>query len=98
MNRGFSRRMCELQVPVQLTAGTETTATAIRSTLLHIITAPEVYRKLRLEIDNAIGKGQVSTPIKFSEAKELPYVSVRLPFSLQSLIDYVANHQIGCRL
>ncbi|RSL40468.1 hypothetical protein CEP54_016108 [Fusarium duplospermum] len=74
MNRGFSQRLCELQVPVQLTTGTETTATAIRSTLLHIITPPEVYRKLKDEIDDAIANGKISSPIKFREAKELPYV------------------------
>ncbi|EXJ66480.1 uncharacterized protein A1O5_10632 [Cladophialophora psammophila CBS 110553] len=75
MNHGFSQRMCELQVPVQLTAGTETTATAIRSTLLHLLTSPRAYAKLQNEIDQAIANGGLSTPISFREAKDLPYVS-----------------------
>jgi len=51
-------------------AGSDTTATAIRSTFLHMIMNPRVVSKLRAEINNA----SISSPIKYSEAKDLPYL------------------------
>ncbi|PCD26096.1 hypothetical protein AU210_012528 [Fusarium oxysporum f. sp. radicis-cucumerinum] len=79
INRGHTQRMCELQVPVLLTAGTETTATAIRSIIFHVIAAPDAYRKLQNEIDTAVADGRITTsPISFKEAKDLPYVAASI--------------------
>ena len=55
-------------------AGAETTATAMRSILLAIILHPQVYRKLKDEIHEAVQRRLVSTPIKNSEARHLPYL------------------------
>ena len=55
-------------------AGSDTTSTAIRSIFLFLITAPLVYTKLMKEIDEAIGNGRISTPVKDEEAKDLPYL------------------------
>lgn len=55
-------------------AGSDNTATAIRSTLLHLITAPRILGKLLAEIDTAIASGRVSDPITNAEAKALPYL------------------------
>ncbi|KAL4792674.1 cytochrome P450 [Aspergillus venezuelensis] len=62
----------------QIVAGSDTTAGAIRGTLLHLMTNPRVYLKLQDEIDNAIasglapatGKGLIST----AETRQLPYL------------------------
>lgn len=51
-------------------AGNDTTATAIRGTMLHIITNPRVLEKLRAEISAA----NVSSPISNAEASKLPYL------------------------
>jgi cytochrome P450 len=51
-------------------AGADTTATAIRSTFLNIITNPRILSKLQTEISTA----PISTPILDSEAKKLPYL------------------------
>jgi cytochrome P450 len=60
---------------LQILAGADTSATAIRATLLHVITHPTVYSKLRSEIDSAAAKGLISSPvIRDSEAHELPYL------------------------
>jgi cytochrome P450 len=56
-------------------AGSDTTATAIRVTLLHVMTNPRVYNTLRAEIDAADRENRLSKPvIRESEAKTLPYL------------------------
>jgi cytochrome P450 len=60
-------------------AGSETTASALRITLLHLISAPAVYHKLKQAIAEAIRDGKASSPIKFEEAKRIPYLQVSYP-------------------
>ncbi len=55
-------------------AGSDTTATAVRSTMLQLITHPDVYVKLRAEIDRAITENRISAPISDIEARRLPYL------------------------
>ena len=55
-------------------AGSDTTATAIRATLLYLITTPRVLWRLRAEIDEAVNNSRISNPIKDSEARALPYL------------------------
>jgi hypothetical protein len=57
-------------------AGSDTTAAVIRVTMLHIMSSPQVYQKLKEEIRSAIKEGKVSTPITNAEAKTLPYLQV----------------------
>jgi cytochrome P450 len=51
-------------------AGSDTTATAIRTTFLYVITNPRILSKLRAEISAS----SISSPIRDSEAKKLPYL------------------------
>lgn len=48
--------------------GSDTTSTAVQSTLLVIILNPLVYAKIRAEIDTAVANGLVSLPIQKYEA------------------------------
>ena len=57
-------------------AGSDTTATAIRATLLNLVTSKRVYEKLQREIDDAAAQGRISSPITHEEAKQLPYLQV----------------------
>jgi cytochrome P450 len=57
-----------------IVAGTESTASAIRSTLIHTITCPPVYYQLKEEIALAVKQGRASLPITMAEAKQLPYL------------------------
>jgi cytochrome P450 len=41
---------------------------------LHVVTSPTVYAKLRSELDQGIQNSAVSSPIKDSEARQLPYL------------------------
>lgn len=60
---------------LQILAGADTTATAIRATMLHIITNPAAYKKLQAEIDQAVQSGRISSPvIQEAEAQELKYL------------------------
>lgn len=50
----------------------------MRMTLLSLMTNPTAYRKLKEETQKAVQSGLVSEPITFAEAKELPYLTVRI--------------------
>ena len=55
-------------------AGSDTTATSTRATLLNIITNPVVYTRLQKEVDESISAGAISCPIQVEEAAKLPYL------------------------
>ncbi|KAK4169772.1 putative cytochrome P450 E-class, group IV [Cladorrhinum sp. PSN259] len=74
VRHGLTKRQCETEALIQIVAGSDTTATAIRATLLFIMTTPRVYNALREEIDKAVGSAKVSNPITNAEALELPYL------------------------
>jgi cytochrome P450 len=59
-----------LKAPESRIAVSGTTATAVRATLLHIITIPRVHEKLLAEIFGAT----LLSPISDAEAKKLPYL------------------------
>ncbi|MCJ1404234.1 hypothetical protein MMC11_007459 [Xylographa trunciseda] len=75
LQHGVDRDQVESEITVSLFAGSDTTATAIRATLLNIITNPPIYAKLQREIDDAIARGAISSTIQSEEAvRELPYL------------------------
>ncbi|MCJ1362717.1 hypothetical protein MMC16_001823 [Acarospora aff. strigata] len=74
IRHGLSQREAESEVLAQIVAGSDTTATALRVTLLHIITNPRVYNTLNSEILSASQNQQISSPITDIEAKDLPYL------------------------
>ncbi|KAK6223056.1 cytochrome P450 [Colletotrichum tabaci] len=69
--RGLTQAEAESEILMQLLAGSDTTATAIRATLLHIITSPRVTAALRAEIDAA---GLSRAVVSEAEAREMPYL------------------------
>lgn len=82
VRHGVTQRECEIEVPFQLVAGSDTTATAIRGTMLHLASTRHAYAKLQMEIDNAVAEGRISSPIKNEEAKHLEYLQVCIPSPL----------------
>ncbi|KAI1327688.1 cytochrome P450 [Xylariaceae sp. FL0255] len=78
ISHGLTRRECELELAVQVPAGSETSTTAIRAILLHLLSSPQAYQKLRNEIDDGIRDGRISSPITNEEAKRLPYLQAVL--------------------
>jgi len=74
MKNGLTQRECELEVAVQVPAGSETSTTAIRSIMLYILSSARVHSKLKEEIAQGIREGRISKPITQNEARELPYL------------------------
>ncbi|CAJ2507174.1 Uu.00g083600.m01.CDS01 [Anthostomella pinea] len=74
LRHGISQRQAESEVMFQIVAGSDTTATALRGTMLLILLTPRVYRCLQQEIDTAVTEGRLSTPMKADEAKQLRYL------------------------
>ncbi|EON97694.1 putative pisatin demethylase protein [Phaeoacremonium minimum UCRPA7] len=71
---GLTREEAEGETLVQIIAGSDTTATAIRTTLLYLIASPLAYGKLTQEIRTAASEGRLSNPITDAEARTLPYL------------------------
>lgn len=55
-------------------AGSDTTATALSSVFYHLHKHPAALAKLRQEIDAALAEGRLTRPIRYSEARKLPFL------------------------
>lgn len=62
-----------------MTAGSDTTGSAIRNIMLHLMTSPQHYRALKDTVSRAITDGTVSSPITQEQARKLPYLQVSQP-------------------
>jgi cytochrome P450 len=76
LKHGLSPAEAELDLSLQMPAGTETSISTIRAILLYVMTTPVVYQKVKKEIVDGIRNGRISNPITNEEAKELPYLQV----------------------
>lgn len=74
MRHGMTQKEIEVETIIELAAGSDTTATAIRATMLYIITTPRVYCRLKAEIRTAAALGNLSFPISNDQSKALPYL------------------------
>lgn len=71
---GLTREEAEGETLVQIIAGSDTTATAIRSTMLHLMSSPQSYIRLATEVREASAQGSISSPITYAEARTLRYL------------------------
>ncbi|TID15189.1 cytochrome P450 [Venturia nashicola] len=74
LRHGLSQTEAESETVLQIMAGSDTSATIIRAAFLNILTSPSILSKLRSEIDEGIANGQISSPVKDSEARKLTYL------------------------
>ncbi|KAK8214786.1 hypothetical protein M8818_002369 [Zalaria obscura] len=75
INRGMTKEQLESETLTQITAGSDSTASALRMTLHHITTTPACLDRLLSEARTAISRGQISRPvIRDAEARRLPYL------------------------
>lgn len=75
INRGLTQAELESETLTQITAGSDSTASALRIGLHFISTSPPVLERLLAELNAGIAAGKVSRPvIKDSEARQLPYL------------------------
>lgn len=75
---GLGKEQCQIELLTTIVAGSDTTSSATRLTLLYLMTCPRVYYKLKGVIAQAIREGQVSNPISQAEARKIPYLQVRI--------------------
>lgn len=71
---GLVQADAEGEAVVQIIAGSDTSATAIRSTLLFLMASPHAYTRLQHEIDTGVAAGRISSPITDAEARAFPYL------------------------
>ncbi|KAK1476984.1 hypothetical protein CCUS01_16700 [Colletotrichum cuscutae] len=71
---GLTQEEAESEILLQIIAGSDTTATAIRATLLYIITNPRVHNKLLAEILSKYNTTARRPIISDAEARNLPYL------------------------
>ncbi|KAJ5417304.1 uncharacterized protein N7487_000854 [Penicillium crustosum] len=78
MRHGLAGDELRTEALEQILAGSETTASAIRGTLLYIMTNPRVYFKLQQEVDDAVHRGLAPSMseglVTAAQAKGLPYL------------------------
>lgn len=78
LQHGLTREEAKQESILNMTAGSDTTATTIRATLLCIITNPRVYRILVDEIDGATANGIIPSEagmvVSEAQARSLPYL------------------------
>ncbi|KAI0505181.1 cytochrome P450 [Xylaria bambusicola] len=75
---GLTEAECQTEGFFMFVAGSETTASALRMILFHLIATPVAYNRLKKEMMTAIERGRVSNPITAAEAKELQYLQAVL--------------------
>ncbi|CAN9307344.1 unnamed protein product [Alternaria sp. RS040] len=74
MAKGFTEEECQSEGLFLLLAGSESTANAMRSILVHTMSSPAVYNRLVTEIQNAVRAENVSYPVALEQARRLPYL------------------------
>ncbi|KAK1977679.1 cytochrome P450 [Colletotrichum cereale] len=74
LRNGVTYKELVAEIFLELIAGSDSTATAIRMTMLCLLTTPTALHRLRQEMATGITKGFISSPIRDVEARQLPYL------------------------
>lgn len=74
IRHGLTEEEASGEALLQVVAGSDTSASTIRIVMLSLLTNPAAYRRLQAEIDEGVASGNISSPIKDSEARRLPYL------------------------
>ncbi|KAK5238757.1 hypothetical protein LTR47_000500 [Exophiala xenobiotica] len=64
----------EMEAVVALFAGSDTTASALRSMFYYLLKNPATYQALRKEIDDMDAQRELSSKISFAESNKMPYL------------------------
>lgn len=74
MSKGLSQEQCEVEAPLQIFAGSDSTSTVFRNTMFLLAGNARAYGQLRSEVDNAVAGGQISDPVSYEATKKLQYL------------------------
>jgi cytochrome P450 len=97
IRHGLNTEELRTEATLQILAGSDTTATAIRGTMLYIVSNPPVYLKLQKEIDAAVASGiPPGTIVSDAAARELPYLQavLREGFRIHPPVTDIAPKQV----
>ncbi|KAI0541820.1 cytochrome protein [Xylaria digitata] len=86
MKKGLSGEDLKNENILQVVAGSDTTAGALRGTMLYLLTNPRVYKALQAEIDEAVASGKAPRAphiITSQQAKELKYLQAIIKESMR---------------
>ncbi|KAI1090987.1 cytochrome P450 [Rostrohypoxylon terebratum] len=78
IRHGMTKKECAEEALLQIQAGSDKTAVAIRTTLMYIMSTPRVYIRMKEMIKQCVDRSEVSSPITFEEAQRLPYLKTPL--------------------
>lgn len=78
MRHGLTREDLFTEAWLQIIAGSETTATAIRGTMLYVMSNARVYAKLQREVDDTVAGGLGPGVVPDGVARELVYLQAVL--------------------
>lgn len=89
ISHGLTQAECEAEGLFTIIAGSESTAAAIRSVLVHTISCPRAYMKVKAEIRETLNSGSVASPISSEQVNGLSYLQVyalahSLPYTFPS--------------
>jgi cytochrome P450 len=74
VRHGMTKDEVFTETMLQILAGSDTTATAIRSTMLYVITHPRVYFRLQAEVDKVVASGAAPEIVSDSCLRNMPYL------------------------
>jgi cytochrome P450 len=74
VRHGLTKDEVFTEAVLQILAGSDTTATAIRSTMLYVITHPRVYFRLQAEVDEVVASGAAPEIVSDSCLRNMPYL------------------------
>ncbi|KAM0630540.1 hypothetical protein ACHAO3_000613 [Verticillium nonalfalfae] len=75
---GLTPEEAEGEALVQVLAGSDTTATAMRMTMVYLMTTPTAYNALAKEVRDACDRSLLSVPVQDAEARRLPYLQATI--------------------
>ncbi|KAI0380126.1 cytochrome P450 [Hypomontagnella monticulosa] len=84
IEQGVTKEEAVNELMLQVVAGTDSTATGLRMTLLLLVSNPIAYSKLKSEIDDGIREGKISSPITDAESRQLPYLQAVIKEGLRA--------------
>ncbi|KAF6792341.1 cytochrome p450 [Colletotrichum musicola] len=74
LRNGLTYKELLAEIFLEFIAGSDSTATAIRMTMLCLLNTPSSFNILRREIDDGIREGRISSPILDAEARGMPFL------------------------
>lgn len=84
---GMNKKEVIAELFIQIITASDTTANAIRSTILYIISTPRVYQSSKQEIKSVLDSGKILVPISNAQSKELSCPQVKNRFNRNDTCD-----------